>query len=393
MPTIVRTPDPADFLALVPHLAGFVPRNSLLLVGFRGKLTHGTMRFDLPPGEDARTHRRIATSVVGMLSRLPGVDAVVPVIYTDAGFGRVIPHERFMREILRRIRFSGFVLRDALCVAADGWASYLDDDYPPGGDPLEQIGSSTAVHDAGLPAVHGLLDRANLPSVPLVDAESVARYLRDLRSEVRASENDCLVDRWWIRSDLPMHLESALLLRPEDLTTEGIAMIILLLQRPSVRDAAMLQWAFDPATGYRVAELNRRFHLGEDITDDADGSLMLGEGPRPDAERVERSIALLRLLTAHAPLSSRPPLLCMLAWLHWALGRSSVSDVFVRLALDIQPSYGLAELLAAMLDNGMLPPWAFGDADGFVGDGGRGTSGCDSARQFTRQRRGAVNVP
>lgn len=360
MPTIVTTRDPSDFLALVPHLAGFAPRNSLILVGFRGTRTHGAMRFDLPASGDIRMHRQIATSVVGMLSRLPGVDAVVPVIYTDDSFGEIIPHERFMRQILRRIRFSGFILRDALCVAANGWACYLDDDYPAGGYPLEQIDSSTVARDAGLPAVDDLLARANLPPVALVAAERVAVHLRDLRSEVRVGENDCLVDRWRILDDVPMHMESALR-RPDDLTEDGIAMIIHLLQRPSVRDAAMLQWAFDLATGYRVSDLDLRFHLGEDITDDPDGSLMLGEGPRPDPERVERSIALLRLVTSHAPSSFRPPLLCMLGWLHWALGRSSVSGVFVGLALDIDPTYGLAEVLSTMLDNGMLPPWAFDD--------------------------------
>lgn len=363
MPTIVTTTAAEDFLALVPHLVGFAPRNSLVLVGFRGTRTCGAMRFDLPRTQNEVTARRIATSAVGMLSRLPGVDAVVPVVYTDEEFGDVIPREAFMREILRRAEFSGFLARDALCVAVDGWASYLDDDYPPGGYGLERITGSSAVSAAGLPAVDGLLAGAALPASGVFAAERIALVLRDLRREVILSEAECLLDRWLFLDDLPRHMEGALSVEPREQTEEQIALLVFLLQRPSVRDGVMLLWAFDLETGYRVFELNSRFHQGERITADPDGELMLGHGPRPDPHRIEAAIALLKHVTALAPRSSRPPLLCMLSWLNWALGRGSVAGVFLDLAVAIEPGYGLAEVLATMLHNGILPEWAFEDAE------------------------------
>ncbi|HWU57763.1 MAG TPA: DUF4192 family protein, partial [Microbacteriaceae bacterium] len=48
MQTIVKTTKPQDLLALVPHLVGFRPSNSLVLVAFRGKRTGGAYRVDLP---------------------------------------------------------------------------------------------------------------------------------------------------------------------------------------------------------------------------------------------------------------------------------------------------------------------------------------------------------
>jgi hypothetical protein len=87
--------------------------------------------------------------------------------------------------------------------------------------------------------------------------------------------------------------------------------------------------------------------------------MMLGEGRRPEVARVESAVLLVKQLAASAPRPCRPPLLCMLAWLNWALGRSSVADRFVRVAEELDPTYGLAEVLRSVLDRGMLPEWAF----------------------------------
>ena len=67
----------------------------------------------------------------------------------------------------------------------------------------------------------------------------------------------------------------------------------------------------------------------------------------------------LNATTARAPKSARPAPLCVLAWLHWALGRGSVAGILVEQALTIDPDYGFATLLLTMLDAGRLPDWAF----------------------------------
>jgi hypothetical protein len=94
--------------------------------------------------------------------------------------------------------------------------------------------------------------------------------------------------------------------------------------------------------------------------DDASGLAFCGgDMPRPDPDRVERGIEVLRLTAAHLPERHRAPLLTMLAWLHWSLGRGSVAGRLVDAALAIDPGYGLAGLLARMLGAGMLPEWAY----------------------------------
>ena len=86
---------------------------------------------------------------------------------------------------------------------------------------------------------------------------------------------------------------------------------------------------------------------------------MLGRGPRPHPERIDRAIEVLKRITALAPRSDRAPLFCILAWLNWALGRSSVANLFVTAAEGVDDGYGFAELMRTVLERGMLPEWAF----------------------------------
>ncbi|KFF60902.1 hypothetical protein JF66_01240 [Cryobacterium sp. MLB-32] len=135
-PTIVKTRKASDFLALVPQLVGFLPEQSLVLVAFRGNRTCGALRFNLPDTDaPLKVHKRIATTLVGTLCKIPGVDAVVPVVYTGDCFAAVggMPQEDFLGCLMKRAEMSGFLVRDALCVAADAWGSYCDPNCPASG--------------------------------------------------------------------------------------------------------------------------------------------------------------------------------------------------------------------------------------------------------------------
>ena len=372
MTTIVKAHHASDFLALVPQLAGFQPRNSVVLVAFRGRRTCGALRFDLPSAGSVTALKRIATTVIGILCKLPGIDGVVPVAYTDDRFrGTVgIPHADFMHAIVRCAKRSGFRVRDALCVAADGWGGYLDEDTPENGYPLDDIATS-AVGDT-IPVsdkvvLGDVADRARIPAVDLATTERVARLL--------AQRQD---GRWC--AGLPGRspaggagasgisgaaglVELALGSAGSYLSDEDAASLLWQFQSPGSRDAAMLQFAFGVAVGEAARVGEEQFWHGDDRGALRSASLMFGEGPRPDPHRVEQAIAVLLALTARAPASLRPAPLTMLGWLSWALGRGSVAGSFVEQALAIDPDYGMAGLLGAMLDAGRLPEWAFAEPD------------------------------
>src|SRR5207244_9093276 len=68
--TRVRLSSPADVLAAVPHLLGFHPAKSLVVIGAggpRGRLRLG-FRYDLPDPPHAGAARRIAEHAVAVLA-------------------------------------------------------------------------------------------------------------------------------------------------------------------------------------------------------------------------------------------------------------------------------------------------------------------------------------
>jgi len=229
MATVVKTQRPEDFLALVPQLAGFRPCNSIIIVAFRGNRTCAAMRFDLPgvgvgvgvgagagagvgagagagsrtasgpdggerPGTgtdpDAALHYdTIAGRLVGILCKVRGADAVVPVVYTDDRFSDAaqIPHAAFVDAVVDHAKTAGFLVRDALCVAGDGWGSYLDEDRQREPRPLAAIESSPVngaipheVRNELMPVDAG----SELPPVDLATKERVARLVLALREYI-----------------------------------------------------------------------------------------------------------------------------------------------------------------------------------------------------------------
>ena len=82
----------------------------------------------------------------------------------------------------------------------------------------------------------------------------------------------------------------------------------------------------------------------------------------------EQGIALLRQVAARLHETERAPCLTAVAWLNWALGRSSVAGELVRRARKADGEYGFAELMETMLERGLLPDWAF--RAGSVGSAG-----------------------
>jgi hypothetical protein len=386
-PNVIKARQAHDFLALVPQLTGFLPRNSVVLVAFRGNRTCGAIRFNLP-GSDVSSSalRRVASTLVGTLCKIAGVDGVVPVVYTDRSFRQLggMPQQRFASALVDAAERSGFLVRDVLCVACDGWGSYDDPECPREGRPLSDIAGS-AVGDAA-PQMPGTIEsRAELPSAGRALKEKVARLYR--RYQRLAADTPTLALDTGDVIDAISAAEDLLQWRAEEPDPEALAALLILVQSPSTRDQVMLQIAFGVEVGVLARDLNRRYEAIRQATGRSFdeialaergtaqragagteaahagallGSLLTGlSRERPDPGRVERGIEMLALLVAHAPRAARPAPFCMLAWLSWTLGRGSVAGIFIDRALGIDPGYSMAHTLGAMFDAGHLPEWAW----------------------------------
>lgn len=405
MTTTVRAADAAEFLSVIPRMLGYHPRRSLVLIPFRGSRSLGAMRFDLPGGEPDAIDR-VASTVIGMVCRLPEADAVATIAYTDDTFARTggMPHADLADALERRAEACGLRLTDALCVAGDGWGSYLDAACPDEGRPLAQLASAPG--PATLPEPRGdQSSGAELPSTDLAERERVARALGSLEEAVRVlcggagvggstgEDSDaaitgrdaagavaavsvdapageasgdqepgrvdpralaavCLLD------DLPGFYEDALTWDADALDPFRAAALAWCLSRPSLRDVALVQWSGDLDSGDEALDAQLRWESGEEYPPDL-AMRMWGEGSRPDADRLQSALRLTRRVAAAAPRAFRPGPLAMCAWLSWALGGSTHAEAYASHARQIDPEHGLSEIVLSFVLAGHLPDWAF----------------------------------
>jgi hypothetical protein len=366
MNTVLRASDSAQFLGIIPLLAGFTPRESVVLLPFRGSRTHGAMRLDLPA--DGVPLDRYADAAVGLVSRVGETDAVAAVVYTDqiahpTPDGLVLPFAVALDELLGCAEDAGLRIVDALCVTPGGWASYLDEEPAlrpladvPAAPPVPGIGDVSGDQHAG----------ADLPHVDLAEKERVARILRDLDGLV-----DCAVRDGVVSDETPQVLAASVLLddipgfyemlldNRGDTPPYSTAALLWCLERPVFRDVALLQWASDHAAGARalLAQLDYAHH-GRAVPEEL-GDIFLGQGPAPDGDRLQLALDTVRHAAAAAPPHARTAPLTAAAWLAWALGRSSHAGRYLEAAQEIDPDYGLASLLRTMVDSAILPEWTF----------------------------------
>jgi len=376
MTTIIRAGSAQEFLALVPTLAGFHPTRSLVCVAFDGRRTVGVLRHDLP--RRARDGSVLVSAIVSTLCRMPGVDSIVPIAYCDetfAGSGGA-PERRLVDLLCRRATEAGFGVRDALCRAADGWGSYLDDDLPAEGRPLADL------VEPDLPelAPDGPADSPTSSArIPAADERRARAIRRELRRIERAGVGDAVFRALGDDVD-PVELVERLL-EPEEPSALRLAWFLHLAARPVFRDGMMLQFGFGPVVGAAAhedaAELAERAEAEGTSVDalvrrefaahDPElgvsaflSRLMVGRTSlRPEPDRLERALEVVRSIIADAPADHRAGPTCIAAWLCWARGRGSAAGALLDLVGADDPNHTMASLLQQFLGSGALPDWAF----------------------------------
>lgn len=369
MSKIVQAASPVQLLAVVPELVGFAPRDSLVLVVFCGSRTCAAYRVDLPAPSSDAVYKRLVTTLIGMLCRVRGADGVIPVVYTDDAFAECggIPRQTLAAHLVSRARSGGFRVLDALCVAGDGWASYLDESDPRP-RPLAALQVAVAARrddPEALPVLAAPDRQVRLPRCSARERERTARAYTQLgqvcltgdvgRDSELPVEIEPVADPVWF-AELSIGWDAA------QLTAVQAALIAFAVRAPASRDVVMLSWGWGPEVGRRAARFNQGWQAGDPVDPHDDVALAIGGMgalPAPDPNRVERAIELLRQVAARLPNGLRAPALTMLAWLNWSRGRGTVAGHYLQRARRVDPCYGLAELLDRLLWQGMLPEWLY----------------------------------
>jgi hypothetical protein len=321
MDTRLRLKTPQDLLAIVPHLLGFRPARSLVLIAIAGpgRLVRFAARWDLAGPDDEISPQSYAEQAVRAVQR-EDVDEVMAVLYDPpdvTGVGR--PGAALALAVHQALEHTGtglaLPLLEILGVAHGRWWSYqcIDPDCCPAeGHPVleaaEAGGPSQVVAAAALAGLGVLPDRETLvrsvqprgtQQERLVMSRAIVAALPEQRNVAQTLR---LLDKAVKRNQTPRRA----------LTTAQAARLIAGLAHIPARDAVIVR-----------------------------GGGYLDWRP----ERMAPMLSLLTELTAVAPPPTGAPIACILGLLAYQHGDGALAAIAAERALADQADYSCAQLL------------------------------------------------
>jgi hypothetical protein len=331
----------AGFLAVVPHLLGFHPSQSMVVVGLdarRGRIVLA-FRYDLPDPPDPARSQEITEHAAAVLKKRRIKTAIA------AGYGAGTLVTPVAEQLRAGLRGAGIALRDLLRVQDNRYFSYLCTNpgcCPPDGVPFDVSAhpAAAALTAAGMPARP---DRATLAAslAPLTGqaAESMRRAteLALLRIEEMAGSSGA---PGGASSDAPgsgPSRESGAPWLVVEAGREAVRTAIGIYRRGGqITDQHQLAWL-----SVTVADLR--------VRDDAWARME----PRHRAEHRRLWTDVVR----HACEPYVPAPASLLAFTAWQSGEGALANIAIERALAADPEYSMAHLLGQALDAG-LPPSA-----------------------------------
>lgn len=322
----LRLSGPGSLIAAVPHLLGFPPEQSLVLVGLSGPRSRLgiTMRADLPPdGADYAPSVAELEPLVEALRR-DGAAECLAMVMTECPDGEGLgPYVDLVANLDEALFEGGVEVSDIVLVRAGRWRSYLCPDphcCPAEGTAVPAPSGELAAYAAYSGSV--VRDsRSALIEMIAPDPESISATERALDHVCRelaeaSSKGASEAYRERIEDFIDRRVSGLAACAPRCLTHRDAARIsVALIDRP-LRD--------------RVA--------GHCLQETASAAESLW-------------IELLRRLPP--PLDAAPATLLALS--SWARGDGALANVALDRALDSDPGYSLAQLVRTALDHA-LPP-------------------------------------
>lgn len=317
---VVRLTSPADLIAMVPPLLGFVPEQSVVvgcLHGRRGRVGL-VMRFDLQDAADVAGFAQQLDRRV----RAEAADAAVVVVFADQPMeGRRLPYAALVDGIVDRLTAPVVA---ALITSTDRWWSYRCAAPCCGGRAGVPIDPDAAGPTA-ISAAYALAGHAVLP-----DRAAVVRSLA---------------------SELSVEGAGAMRARISGLIAQH-AGVSRSARRCAVRELVdrLAAELADPRTAITLGDAAELAALSVDVVVRDEVLLRaLQPGSR------ERLLLVLREVVRRVPAPFDPPVCAMLAWVAYADGDGVVANVALERSLRTDPGYSLATLLADALAR-QVPP-------------------------------------
>jgi hypothetical protein len=342
--THVRLNDPGDLVAAVPHLLGFHPADSLVVVAVRaadGMLARLglCLRADLPAEEHQRD---LAQLLISPLAQSQASGAVLVLV---GGGGadppELLPHRALVWAVGEALAAAGITLLHAVWTAETGggaqWWCY---DEPECCGDVPDPGCSALAAATTAAGVVTFASRAELAALLASDDDgALRRRSEQLSSAAAAAESDCGLDGVAAQRDF-------------------------LVVREAVREIQAGRLVLDDNLVVRLA-----IALSDHRVRDACLATAIGE----QAAAAEQ---LWLALTKATPAPERAEPATLLAFAAYLRGDGALAGMALEHAEQAHPGHRLAGLLRRALDAGLSPPRlsvlvtdAAADAAQLLGDG------------------------
>jgi hypothetical protein len=315
----------ANLLATVPHLLGFNPENSLVIVAVKGEQDQVvvTMTIDLPEKIDEDFTQNLCETI-----KRSGADGLVAIFYLQV---KPNIYKELAELFMERISLQ-FHIRDILWVSSKKWASFLCSDErccPAEGRILEvdsSLGLKSELSLVSNPASKSKNDLEQYLRVTKVD-QTLIPFISKLAKQKAKSNHDEKMAKWGRTQFTYLSQRKAF----NEYDEKTWARLLVGLSDIPVRDALMCHHI-------EIAQ----------VSEDANRYLI----------KVAQNWAKVAQV---APESFRAPICSCVAALMWQAGEGILARIAVDFALVADPQFHLAKLLNNALNSGM-PPWEFRDA-------------------------------
>jgi hypothetical protein len=315
----VRISSLTGLLAVIPHLLGFTPTDSLVVVGVgrTAERIQVAFRYDLPDPPDADAAATIAGHAVAVLAREHVAIAVV------VGYGPGPLVTPLAEAIRQAVPGAGVELRDVLRVHEGHYWSYLC--CEPSCCPAEGVPFDAAAHPAAK-----LLASMGQPVLPgrAALAASIAA--------LTGPEADAMADA----TGRAERVAARLVTRggPQALDAPGLAAVRSAIQ--VYRDGGSIT----PAVGHAwLALVLTRLRIRDDAWARMD----------PAFHSAHRRLWIDLVRRAQPGYAAAPA--CLLAVTAWQAGEGALASIALDRALTDTPGYSMAELLRGLLAAGVPP--------------------------------------
>lgn len=350
---VISAGSPADLVAAVPYLVGFVPTRSLVLLSLRGERRRFgvTARVDLPGPRGPATVAELAATICEAVLR-DRPREVLALVYDEQGWDAVAQPWRHLVDAIQAELGPRVALRHPLYVTGTrywGYTCHVAACCPPHGMPVQDAATTSAVAAAYVlegrsPATsRGVLVRRLAVRDPARAAQVLASVTAELAGGGRVRGHSGAA----ARAQQAEHLRrfDAVAGRyveggPPITAAEAVALLVA-LHDVGLRDVVVVRWTRWALAVSEARPVRTPRH-----------------DPDPADEQVQHGVT--RLLTdLSTSVDGEPALtpLTLLAMHSWSCGDGAQAGVALDRALAIDDRHRLARLVDTLLRSGVAPSW------------------------------------